>query len=87
MAAACLVKYVNKTKEEGRNFTSLEDMNKHMAEKSSTQEKEGDNESSEDDDSDWNNAKECLKVKGEKRKRNVEKSECKDAKTHLGYLK
>ncbi len=52
MAAACLVEYVNKTKEGGRNFTSLEDMNKHMAKKSSTQEKEGEEESSEDNDSD-----------------------------------
>ena len=52
MAAACLVEYVNKTNEGGKNFTSLEDMSKHMANKASAQVREDDRQSSEDNPSD-----------------------------------
>ena len=52
MAAACLVKYVNKTNEGGQNFTSLEDMSKHMANKASAQVRGDDRQSSEDNPSD-----------------------------------
>ena len=51
-AAACLVEYINKVRSGEKNFKSLQEMTKHMAKESETQNRKNDTESSADEEED-----------------------------------
>ena len=51
-AAACLVEYVNKVRSGEKNFKSLQEMTKHMAKESETQNRKNDTESSAEEEED-----------------------------------
>ena len=53
-AAACLVEYVNKVRSGEKNFKSLQEMTKHMAKESETQNRKNDKESSAEEEEDDN---------------------------------